>query len=206
MANSDDIDELLDGLTERLKTMREDAELARSIGCQSVSAALDCTRVRLHDLANSLEALCLQVGQQQEIAERYEATAAKHEAETQALKQTIEALSVQLQRQAETLDRLSARRRSRLSAHRIGLAIAILLGGSIAVWSGHVASFGPLQRRLVDWLSEFGGINLSSSGRPPLAHAASNSEPASARQRWTNGCVGTHADPAQEAGRLTRPT
>jgi hypothetical protein len=90
---ANDLDDLLDRLAERLKTIREDAELARSVGYQGISAALDRTQVRLNDLAHSLEALCLQVEQQHANAERFEATAAKGEAESQALKQTVEALS-----------------------------------------------------------------------------------------------------------------
>jgi hypothetical protein len=181
MANDDDLDELLDRLAERLKTIREDAELARSVGYQGISAALDRTQVRLNDLAHSLEALCLQVEQQHANAERFEATAAKGEAESQALKQTVEALSVRLQQQAEMLDGLSRRKRS---GPRIGLVIAILLGGSIAAFrgSGQVASFGSLQGQMVDWLSEVGGINLSSSTRPKIASTAPNSESVSDAQ------------------------
>ena len=73
------------------------------------------------------------------------------EAESQALKQTVEALAVRLRQQAEMLDGLSRRKRSGLFAPRIALVITILLGGSIAVFrgSGHVASFGSLQRQMV---------------------------------------------------------
>ena len=111
-------------------------------------------------------------------AERFETTAAKAEAESQALKQTVEALSVRLQQQAEVLDGLSRRKRSGLNAPRIALVIAILLAGSIEVfrWSGDVASFGSLQRQMVDWLSEVGGIKLSSSTRPKIASAAPNAD------------------------------
>jgi hypothetical protein len=79
------------------------------------------------------------------------------------------------------LDGLSHRKRS---GPRIGLVIAILLGGSIAVFrgSGQVASFGSLQGQMVDWLSEVGGINLSSSTRPKIASTAPNSESVSDAQ------------------------
>ena len=201
MANVDNLDELLDRLAERLKTIRDDAERARSVGYQDISAALDRTQVRLHDLANSLEALCLRVEQQHATAERLEATAAKGEAESQALKQTVEALSGRLQQQAEMLDGLSRRKRSVLTAPRIALVIAILLGGSIAVFlgSGNVASFGSLQRQIVDWLSEVGAINLSSSARPKMASTAPSSASASDSQGVVAASASVAFDPMAPA-------
>src|SRR5690349_12162146 len=138
MANADDEDELLAQLAERLRTIREDADLARSGGLQNISAALDRTEVRLHELATSLEALCLRVEQQQVVVERVEATAANGEADMQALKQTVEALSLRVRQQVEMLESLSAKKRWRRNALGIGL-IVVLLGGSIAafLWSRH---------------------------------------------------------------------
>jgi len=206
MANADDEDELLAQLAERLKTIREDADLARSAGLQSISAALDRAEVRLHDLATSLEALCRRVEQQQVVVERVDATSARGEAETQALKQTVETLSFQVQQQAEMLRRLSVRKRWRRIALCSGL-VAILLGGSIAgfLWSGHAAGFGPLPRRIVDWLSEFVAINSTWLGGPTMTRAESKSAPASDPQSVMGSSASVAFNPTQPSSARPEP-
>jgi len=180
MANAEDEEELLAQLAKRLETIREDAELARSGSIQSISATLDRTEVRLHDLATNLEALCLRVEQQQDVVERLDATAANAKAETQALKKTVEVLSLRVQQQVEMLDRLSAQKRWRQRALRMGL-IGLLLAGSIAVflWSGHDAGFDALPRRIVNWLSELVGVNATWFGPSTTSSAAFDAAPAS---------------------------
>ena len=188
MANGDDEDKLLDQLAERLKAIRQDAELVRSGGFAGITGALERAQTGLHDLAASLEALSLRVEQQQAMSARVEAAATKGRADTQALSQTVEALSVRVRQQAEMLDRLSAPRRSRFGAFRVALTIAVLVvgGGMVTLlMSAHRGGFGPLSHLFIGWFS--GGTRLTRSADPTgpaqtIASATPDSVSATSRQ------------------------
>ncbi|HTI52342.1 MAG TPA: hypothetical protein VL475_15370, partial [Planctomycetaceae bacterium] len=180
MPNGDDEDKLLDQLAERLKAIRQDAELVRSGGIEGITGALERVQTGLRDLAASVEALSLRVEQQQAISARVEAAATKGHADTKALSQTVEALSVRMRQQAEKLDRLSTPRRSRFGTFRFALMIAVLVvGGGMVTFliSAHKAGFGPLSHLFIGWFS--GGTRLTRSGDASTgpAQAMTNATP-----------------------------
>ena len=192
MASGDNEDELLDQLAERLKAIRQDAELVRSGGVDHISAGLERTQADLRELATSLQALSLRIEQQQQavagraeqqqaVATRVEAVAKKVEADAEAQRQTFEALSVQVRQQGEMLDRLSAPRRSRLGALRAGLAIVVLLAGvgiAALVVSGHDIGLDAIKDRITGWFSALeGGGPTRSGGAAGYAATTANATP-----------------------------
>jgi hypothetical protein len=186
MTDEQDEDALFDRLAKNLEAVRQDAELVRSRGADGIAAGLARAEIELRSQATEIEALRQRIEQQDAVAARLEAAAAKGEADLERLRQTVNVLSRRVREQAEVLDRWSGRRPWPPGAAWVGIALAVLiLGGGAALWtaSGREPTLGALTHRFVLRFSEFSGIRLAGPGEPTqsvrtVADTGGNPEPA----------------------------
>jgi uncharacterized coiled-coil protein SlyX len=168
MADEQDEDELFDRLARSLRAVRQDADLVRTSGAEAVSTGLARAEAELRTLAGRVEALHQRVAQQHAVIVRLEAAAATREADLQALRQTVEALSHRVLDPPQLPSVSSVRKPPPRVAIRIGIVFVILvlvLAGGAAAWvaSGREPSLGALAHRVLVRLSELSGIDLAGS-------------------------------------------
>jgi len=184
MASEHDEDALFDRLAKSLEAVRQDAELARSGGAEGLAAGLVRAEGEVRSLAVGLEALRQRLDQQHATTARLEAVAAKNETDVQGLRQTVEALSLQVREQGEALAKPPPRRVGRAVAAVVLVLILLVLAGGTGVWitSGRHPRADALVHRFVARVSELTGINLVGSLEPArstrtIAEATPSPEP-----------------------------
>jgi len=203
MASGHDEDALFDRLAKSLEAVRQDAELARSGGAEGLAAGLAHAEGEVRSVAVGLEALRQRFDQQHAATARLEAAAAKNETDVQGLRQTVEALSLQVREQAEALAKPPPRRAGRAVAAVVLVLILLVLAGGTGAWitSGRHPRADALVHRFVARVTELTGINLVGSFEPArsahtIAEATPSPEPATQPPPTTAPDSPTSAAPA----------
>jgi hypothetical protein len=168
MAGEHDEDALFERLAKSLEAVRQDAELARSGSVEGLSGGLVRIEGELRSVTAGVEALRQRFGQQHAVTARLEAAAAKNQSDLQGLRQTVEALSLQVREQVEARTRPSAGRAAGVVASVVIVLLLLVLAGGSAVWisSGRHPTVDELAHRFMARVSELTGINLPGRGAP----------------------------------------
>jgi len=185
MADEHDEDALFDRLAKSLEAVRQDAELARSGGAEGLAAGLTRAEGEVRSVAVGLEALRQRFDQQHATTARLEAAAAKNQTDMQGLRQTVEALSLQVREQAEALAAPPRRGAGRAVAAVVLVLILLVLAGGTGAWitSGRHPTVNALVHRFAARVSELTGVNLVGGLEPArsahtVAQATPSPEPA----------------------------
>jgi len=170
MSDEQDEEALFDRLAKALGGIRQSTGPAGSGGAEGSPAGSPRTEAELRSLAAGMEALRQGFERQDAATLQLQAAAAKNEADLQALRQAVEALSRRMREQLEMPARSSTGRPPPRAVALIGIALAVLVlgGGGTAAWiaSGREPTIGALAHRFVVRLSEVTGIDLTGPGDP----------------------------------------